>query len=163
MKLFGLALFALSLIAWAQETKPPSQEGAPPVTKSEQAAEKTSPNPKALVYVLRDREMNGAMVKRSVYCDEVELAKIQNGRYFLAKVDPGHHVFRSTEKESGVEMDLKSGQKYFLRVEIVYGGGGRMSVVAPEQGPYEVKKLKPIDANKIVNTQMVVPPDQSIP
>ena len=163
MNRLWIVLCILGAMTWTQETKPTSQSGTSPAAKSELAADQHTSNDKALVYVLRHREMNGALVKRSVYCDEVEMAKIQNGRYFLAKIDPGQHVFRSTEKESGVVMNLEAGKKYYLRVEIVYGGGGRMSLVAPEQGPYEVKKLKPIDADKIVNKQVVVPPDKTEP
>src|SRR5262249_3330093 len=85
---------------------------------------------------------------------------IENGRYFAANIDPGKHVFRSNDKQSGVELDVKPGQKYFLRVEIATGfmkRHGRLVLVPAEQGTYELQssKLKPLDANKEEETSRV--------
>ena len=165
MWVYYLVICLIASLTWAQDKKQPAQQELTP----EQAADQKLPNAKAWVYVYRYKELNAALRSSSVFCDEIEVAHMQNGRYFLAKVDPGHHIFRSTLKESVVEMDLKAGQKYFLRVEISTGGGGgfgvpaKMKLVPPEQGSYEVRKLRPIDANKIVNTQMVVASEQTAP
>jgi len=35
-------------------------------------------------------------------------------------------------------------------------GHGRLLSIAPEQGSYEIKKLKPLDADKVKDTQHVV-------
>jgi len=35
-------------------------------------------------------------------------------------------------------------------------GHGRLTLVAPEQGSYEIKKLKPLDSDKIKDSQHVV-------
>jgi hypothetical protein len=55
---------------------------------------------------------------------------------------------------------MKAGQEYFLRVEIAAGmmkGHGRLVLMSPEQGSYEMKssKLKPLDSNKVVNDTLV--------
>lgn len=53
---------------------------------------------------------------------------------------------------SGAELDLRPGQSYYLKVEIVPGfwkGGGKMTYVAPEQGGLEVQGLELIDAKEI--------------
>src|SRR5205807_1244610 len=76
---------------------------------------------KATVYVYRYKQFVGGALAPSVYCDETELARMENGRYFTAKLDPGKHNFRSNDKQSGIELDMKSGQEYFLRVEIASG------------------------------------------
>src|SRR5215472_4045020 len=122
-------------------------------------AEKASVNSatesaKATVYVYRYKQFAGSALSPSVYCDEVQLARMDNGRYFAAKIGPGMHVFHSNDKQSGVEMDVKPGQKYFIRVEIATGfmkGHGRLVLVPAEQGTYELQssKLKPLDANKV--------------
>jgi hypothetical protein len=102
----------------------------------------------------------GSALEPSVYCDEVQLARMDNGRYFSAAVEPGKHTFHSNDKQSGLELDAKPGEKYFIRVEIAAGamkGHGRLVLMSPEQGSYEVKskKLKPLDAGKVIDHTMV--------
>ncbi len=115
---------------------------------------------KATVYIYRYKQFTGSALAPSVFCDDAALAKMENGRYFTAKIDPGKHVFHSNDKQAGVELDLKAGQEYFLRVEIATGfmkGHGRMLLVAPEQGKYELQssKLKPLDADKVSDSARV--------
>ena len=114
----------------------------------------------ASVYVYRYKQFAGSALAPSVFCDETELARMENGRYFTVKLDPGKHTFRSNDKQSGTELDVKAGQEYFLRVEIATGfakGHGRLILMSPEQGGYELKssKLKPLDSNKVVNASLV--------
>ena len=109
---------------------------------------------KATVFVYRYKQFAGSALSPSVYCDEVQLARLDNGRYFAAKIDPGTHVFHSNDKQSGVELDVKPGQKYFIRVEIAAGfmkGHGRLVLLPAEQGTYELQssKLRPLDADKV--------------
>jgi hypothetical protein len=121
---------------------------------------------KAWVYIYRYKQFVGSALEPSVFCDEAQLARMDNGRYFLIKLDPGPHVFRSNDKQSAIELELKPGQKYYVRVEIAAGffkGHGRVTLVAPEQGAPEVKKLKVLGADKIVNTQLVVPDEEVKP
>jgi hypothetical protein len=115
---------------------------------------------KTTVYVYRYKEFAGSALAPSVFCDEVELARAENGRYFTVRLDPGKHSFRSNDKQSGTQLDMKAGQEYFLRVEIATGmwkGHGRLVLMSPEQGGYEMKssKLRPLDSNKVVSATLV--------
>lgn len=115
---------------------------------------------KAMVHVYRYKQFVGGALEPSVYCDEVQLARMDNGRYFAAMVDPGKHTFRSNDSQSGIELDTKAGQEYFIRVEIATGfakGHGRLVLMSPEQGSYELKskKLKPLDASKVMDKTRV--------
>ena len=115
---------------------------------------------KATVYVYRYKQFVGSALTPSVYCDDAELAKMENGRYFTVRIAPGKHVFHSNDKQSGVDLDLKAGQQYFIRVELATGflkGHGRLLLVASEQGSYEMRssKLKPLDGNKVVDASLV--------
>lgn len=137
-----LALAFLVVSAFAQEA-PASQS----------AAAKQS---KGTVYVYRYKQFVGSALEPSVYCDETQLARMDNGRYFAVSVEPGKHTFHANDKQSGLELDVKPGEKYFIRVELVAGmmkGHGRLVLMAPEQGSYELssKKLKPLDAAKVVD------------
>ncbi len=115
---------------------------------------------KATVYVYRYKQFVGSALSPSVWCDETELARMENGRYFTVTLDPGKHTFHSNDPQSGVALDLKAGQPYFIRVEIATGlmkGHGRLTLVSAEQGTYELKssKLKPLDQGKVVDKARV--------
>src|SRR5690349_6464225 len=113
---------------------------------------------KATLYVYRYKQFVGKALSPSVYCDEAELARMENGRYFTVKLDAGKHSFRSNDKQSGVDLDMKAGQSYFMRVEIATGfmkGHGRLILVAGEQAGYELKQLKPSDEGKVVDKNRV--------
>jgi hypothetical protein len=119
--------------------------------------EKQSP---AKVYVYRYKQFVGGALAPSVYCDEVQLARMDNGRYFMATIAPGKHSFRSNDSQSGMDLELKAGQEYFLRVEIATGfmkGHGRLVVMPREQASYELRtsKLKPLDPAKVVDKDRV--------
>src|SRR5919204_2688227 len=124
--LFGLTLLALlsvsAVIAAGQESS------AAPSTGTNSA--------KATVYVYRYKQFVGAALAPSVYCDDVELARMENGRYFMATLEPGKHTFRSNDPQSGVVLEMKAGEQYYMRVEIATGfmkGHGRLVLMPREQ------------------------------
>ena len=141
-----LLLFAVSLTAsWAQQA-------APSVTTQDSA--------KATVYVYRYKQFVGAALAPSVYCDDVQLARMENGRYFATTVEPGKHIFRSNDEQSGIVLLATAGQQYFIRVDIAAGfmkGHGRLQLMDSQQGTYELTsdKLKPLDAGKVVAKERV--------
>jgi Protein of unknown function (DUF2846) len=145
LKILPSVIILASLLALAQDPAP---------------APATGDQAPAKVYIYRYKQFVGAALAPSVYCDEVQLARMDNGRYFTATLAPGKHTFRSNDKQSGMEWDLKPGKAYFLRVEIATGfmkGHGRLVVVPREQASYELKsdKLKPLDAGKVADKARV--------
>jgi len=140
------ALAFLVVSAFAQEASAPQTPAA-----------KQS---KGTVYVYRYKQFVGSALEPSVYCDETQLARMDNGRYFAVAVEPGKHTFYSNDKQAGLALDVKPGEKYFVRVEIAAGmmkGHGRLILMAPEQGSYELKsrKLKPLDLSKVADRTRV--------
>ena len=137
-----LLLCTVSLISsWAQE------KAAPSVTPQNSS--------KATVYIYRYKQFVGAALAPSVYCDEVQLARMDNGRYFATTFEPGKHIFRSNDEQSGIVLLATAGQQYFIRVDIAAGfmkGHGRLQLMDSQQGTYELTsdKLKPLDAGKVV-------------
>jgi hypothetical protein len=135
-----------------------SAQQAQPASTTADSSSIASTDSAATVFVYRYKQFVGSALSPSVYCDESELARMENGRFFVAKLAPGKHVFRSNDKQAGIDVDLKPGQQYYIRVELATGfmkGHGRLVSVAPEQGSYEIKNLKPIDTDKIKDTQHV--------
>lgn len=116
----------------------------------------SSGSQKATIYVYRYKQFVGSALAPSVYCDEAQLARMENGRYFAVTIDPGQHAFRSNDAQSGIQLDVKPGEEYFIRLEIATGmmkGHGRLVLTASEQGRYELQsnKLKPLDASKVTD------------
>ena len=152
LRILSLAISLMSLLAFAQE----------PATTAPRTAQA-----KATVYVYRYKQFVGSALAPSVFCDEAPLARMDNGRYFAVKVDPGKHTFRSNDPQSGLELNVKAGQEYFVRVELATGfmkGHGRLILMSPEQGSYELKskKLKPLDEGKVVDRNQVSLKDASL-
>jgi hypothetical protein len=91
----------------------------------------------ATVHLYRYKPFGGGALEPSIYCDDVELARLDNGRQFSVKLDPGKHSFRCNDKQGRIELDTKAGQEYDVRLEIVTGffkGKGRVVHLTNEQG-----------------------------
>ena len=115
---------------------------------------------KALVYVYRTSHTSGPPPNSpSVYCDEHELARMQNGRYFSVRLDAGKHSFRSTDGQSVTDLDIKDGQTYYIRGEVVpvkLKPRGRLTLMSNEEGASEARALKPLDAGMVKDSSRVV-------
>src|ERR1035438_2073152 len=61
----------------------------------------------ARVFVYRYKQFVGSAISPSFYCDEVQWARMENGRYFVVTLPPGKHELRSNDKQSGIELDAK--------------------------------------------------------
>jgi hypothetical protein len=111
------------------------------------------------VYIYRPGKLVGKALEPSVFCDGVELARMDNGRFLTLKLKPGKHMVHLTDKKKGFETDMGGGQVYYFRVGIEMGmwkGQGKITLDDAEKGADEIKKLKPLDASKIKDHTMVV-------
>jgi hypothetical protein len=124
------------------------------------ALAQTADSTKATVYVYRNSGGSGPPPNSpSAYCDEHELARMQHGRYFGVPLDAGKHSFRSTDGTSVVDIDVKAGQTYYIRGDVVPVGGkprGHIALVSPEEGVREAHKLKPLGTGMVKDPNRVV-------
>jgi len=151
---------ALLMIFAACTSSPPPRTPAPPPSHPPAA---TAPAPAttqeapgagemATVWIYRPKAFFGWALNPTVMLDGKDFVNVRNGRFFKAQFKPAKHVFKMDDGTSGAELDLRPGQSYYLKVEIVQGfwkGGGKMTYVAPEQGGLEVQGLELIDAKEI--------------
>lgn len=126
-----------------------------------QTTEQDTDSNKVSVYVYKTpHQRTLGRVAPPVYCDEKLLAKLDGGRYFIVKLEPGTHAFRSkNKKDGGVEIELKLGQEYYLRMETRTGvqvNAPRISVVPNEEGRYDVKQMKYVNDDDIKDRSKVV-------
>lgn len=104
----------------------------------------------ATIVFYRLREAYGALLKPSIFCDQKQVARMRNGRFFSITVPVGSHTITSTLPGSGSIIDAKPGEIYYIRLEIskpamFHGGRGAVTQVEPGQGKFESAQLKPAE------------------
>ena len=113
----------------------------------------------ATVFIYRPNKWGGRALEPSVFVDDTELARMDNGRYFAIKVKPGKHIIRMTDDKKGYAFDMGPGQTYFFRVGIEIGmwkGQGKITLDDRERAIQEIKKLKFIGQDKIKAPALVI-------
>ena len=151
--LLASILFSAS-ICNAQE---PAASPTPPAT-GEPAAPAAASDAKPKIYFYRIKQFAGSALEPTVYCDEKELARMDNGRYFVVTLEPGKHTCRMGDKQTGFEIDMKPGEEYYAKISIeagVFKGRGRLTLLAKEQGAFELKKVKLLGADKVKDKTLV--------
>jgi hypothetical protein len=127
----------------------------PPPAATESTATKSN---KARIYFYRIKMYAGSALEPSVYCDDKELARMDNGRHFAVDLDPGEHTCRMGDKQTGFAVDLKAGEEYYAKITIDMGllkGRGRLNLLQKEQGVFELKKTKPLGTDKVRDRSLV--------
>jgi hypothetical protein len=155
-----LVLFATA-VCYAQEPAP-----APVATPSPAPAEATvaSNTNKGRIYFYRIKQFTGSALEPSVYCDDKELARMDNGRYFAVDLEPGEHTCRMGDKQTGFAVNVKAGEQYYAKITIEMGflkGRGRLTLLQKEQGAFELKKVQLLDATKVKDRSLVTVYDGS--
>jgi hypothetical protein len=115
---------------------------------------------KVRVYVYRNSNLAEKEFRPSVYVDEMNVARLQAGRSVILALRPGSHTFRSTDKNDQFQLDLKPGQRYFIRIEVSFvslKGHGKLTVVLPEQGAPEYAQTKPADNSMLKDRTLIAP------
>lgn len=113
----------------------------------------------AIAYVYRPNKMGGKALEPSVFVDDIELARMDNGRYFALKLKPGKHIIHMTDDKKGYAFDMGPGQTYYFRVGIEMGmwkGHGKITLDDADRAIKEIKKIKFIGKDKIKAGDVVV-------
>jgi hypothetical protein len=119
---------------------------------------------KGRVYVYRYEAFQGEVLRPSIYVDEQDVARIQNGRGVILALEPGQHTLRSNDKQSQITLDVKAGRAYYIRLDLNGGawkgvgkGLGRLTQMLPEQGVGEFKEAKPAEKRMIKDASFLAP------
>jgi len=103
---------------------------------------------KGTVYLYRVGRAVGAVVKTQIKVNGLDAGGIGNNSYFEWELEPGVYTFSCYTKESNpiVEIDVKSGEKYYLRQDKRIGltDEGRVTLkqVDGSKGTKEMRKCK---------------------
>lgn len=154
-----LVLFAVAT-SYAQDPAPtpaPSPDASP--APSPAAAESpAAPKTKGRIFFYRIKQYAGSALEPSVYCDDKQLARMDNGRYFAVDFEPGEHTCNMGDKQTGFTLNVKAGEEYYAKITVETGfwkGHGRLTLLQKEQGAFEMKKVKPLSASKVKDLSMV--------
>jgi hypothetical protein len=113
----------------------------------------------ATVYIYRPGKMAGGALEPSVFVDDTELARMDNGRYFAMRLKPGKHIVRMTDDKKGYAIDMGPGQTYYFRIGIEMGmwkGHGKITLDDADRATKEIKKIKFIGQDKIKAPALVI-------
>ena len=116
-----------------------------------QAAAESTKNTTAdsTIVFYRPKRFVGSGLTPSIYIDEVEIARLDNGRYFTVKLPAGKHKLQSSMKSHAhLEVETKSGETQYLEMAIQTGnwrGGGRLIPVPESEAKEAMHKMKPLD------------------
>lgn len=147
----------------AQETRdaaaatPTAQSSA--VTESQKTDQALDESGKATVFIYRPKKLVGSALEPSVFCDGVELGRMDNGRFIVLKLAPGKHKLHMTDKTNGFNIEVKANEEIFARFKLVAGmwkGMGSIYLSNDEDALKELKKLKPLGTDKIKDQTLVI-------
>lgn len=143
MKLSQFAiLLVLSVSGYAQQDTPTA---ATQTLSAPTAASQTV----GTVIFYREGHFTGSALKPSIYLDGKEVARLKNGTYFMAQLEPGkHEVGSSSKHEPPLAVDVKPGETTYIQMIVVTGtwrGAGRLIPVPPDDGKTAVSKLHLLD------------------
>ena len=101
--------------------------------------------PVATICIYRPHRFEGYALKPPVYVDLTELTSLHNGESVRVIVSVGLHRLNSNDKSTGIDLDAKAGQTYYMRVDIKTGawkGHGAITLIDAQEGKYEFSQQK---------------------
>ena len=133
-----------------------AQNSSPPMKPA------STPTETATIYFYRLRLAYGALLKPSIFCDKKQMVRMRNGRFASMTVPSGEHTITSNLPGSGVIIDFKPGETYYVRLGIstaglFHGGRGEVFEVTPGQGKFEVNQLKPVEPEDLKHEEAAPP------
>jgi hypothetical protein len=139
-----LFMILVTLTALAQ------QPAGNPAPASAPVAQQSTPEPQTTLVIFREKHFEGSALKPSIYVDDQDVTRLNNGTYFTLPIKSGKHTLTSSAKhEASLEIDAKAGETSYVQMIIVTGtwrGAGRLVLVSTEDGKAATSKLKPVES-----------------
>ena len=122
--------------------RPVAQTPAAPAQPTPAAA--SDSDTPATIYFYRAKRFQGSALKPSVFIDDAPVGNLHNGDSLRFSLKPGKHRVYSTDKSTGIDLEVKPGETYYVRVDILVGfwkGHVGVTLVDPQQGKYELGQV----------------------
>ena len=141
----AIAIFVLlSVFAVGAVCQTPAPAGGTATKPEAKAAAQQT----ATLVFYRPKRFYGSGLTPSIYVNGDEIARMDNGRFFILAVKPGTLRIASSMKQDPLEVEAKAGKTEFMEMAIMTGtwkGGGRLIPTAAGDAKEALKKLKPLD------------------
>jgi hypothetical protein len=101
-----------------------------------------------------------------IWFDDVELARLENSRYFGAKLETGRHTFKTQNKgDDPLTFDVEGDRTYYIEAKFMNGGWQGhhlLHLLDPKLGELIVQapakfKLKKLDSDNFVDKTRIIP------
>ncbi|MBZ5566274.1 MAG: hypothetical protein LAN64_00330 [Acidobacteriia bacterium] len=88
--------------------------------------------------------------KPIAFCDGQRIAAVQGGKYVKMNASAGKHTFTSNNAKTGIDLEVKPGGDYFLRVVgTTLSENGTFELVDAVQARQQVDRLEPLKADQV--------------
>jgi hypothetical protein len=88
--------------------------------------------------------------KPVAFCDGQRIAAMQGGKYVKMNVSAGKHTFTSNNAKTGIDLEVKPGGDYFLRVVgTTLSENGSFELVDAVQARQQVDRLEPLKSDQV--------------
>ncbi|HEX8285438.1 MAG TPA: DUF2846 domain-containing protein [Pyrinomonadaceae bacterium] len=154
-----LLLLASAAPPQASAQDAPKQDAPAPAATPASAATPARADGKAVVFVYRPGKFTGKALEPSVFCDGVEVGRMDNGRYIVLLLAPGEHRIHMTQDNKRVDLKVGAGEAAFIRIKIVMGlmkGRGEPVLTNEEDAAKDLKKMEPLGADKYKDSTLAV-------
>lgn len=127
----------------------PAPVSPAPARKPVTPAAVPAPAPaEATVCFYRTSSIVGAAIHPSLFIDDANVGSLGRNQKFTYTVSPGKHRIHSTAKDSGIDLDAKAGETYYVRLNLKMAflrGSGTVTLVNSQQGESELAKASEKD------------------
>ena len=119
------------------------------------------PDQFAIIFFYRLKGWPPTFFEPVLLVDGGELARMDSGRYFAIRLEPGKHTFRTEHMKESLSLELEAGKEYYFEVRPL--ARRKSSLTAPDSAlgkaitetPEKIR-LKPLDAEKIIDSSKVI-------
>jgi hypothetical protein len=154
-----IAVFVLLGLSFDQQAQQQAND--------QSAVRKSTSDRTATIVFYRPKRFYGSGLTPSVYVNGEQVARLDNGRFFVLPVVPGNFKIESSMKHDPLDIDLAAGKVQYLEMVILSGnwrGGGRFIPTSSSDGRDAIKKLKPLDKHWVMSEQVTfLTPDEAGP
>jgi Protein of unknown function (DUF2846) len=108
----------------------------------------------ATICFYRPQRLEEWAYKPFIYIGDIEITRLKNGEGVQVIVSPGSHRLYSNDKSTGVDLDAKAGQTYYVRMDMKRGlpWHGAVTLIDPQEGKFEFTK-QPLDLTRNLSGQ----------
>jgi hypothetical protein len=116
----------------------------------------------SVIYVYRARSTPNMLQGITVMCDGMEVAKLENGRFFALALPQGEHVIADRRPQYNLRFRVESGREYYVHARWIsrfpFAYVPSFELMAEQQGRPYVQALRPADPSQIRDPRVTLDP-----